>query len=174
MLLVPAINYPGGGHLQANELVRGVVVAALLWNIQLSYWILYSEIGISIVGVNILNPYHILSSTIMSIVNIIFAIQVIRFCKKQTSKRITIAIGILTLIFPFLIFIPWWSYQNAIQFWERSGLIIYYGPIPILLIIGLIIMRYVGPWKVTKPWEEDETLQGDWWNNSDEKRKEES
>lgn len=171
-LFLPTINTRGSGHHIANEIVRGVNIYALLWTIRLSYWIIYSQSGISIEGIEILNPYYMLGASIYSLFNMIFALQVIRFCRKKTSKRVALVTGIIGLIFP-MIFMPSWMYQDALDFFWRSGLIIYYGPIPIQIIIGLIIMRYAGPWKVTKPWEDEEKSHEEWWKEEAETRTEE-
>ncbi len=160
-LFIPTNNLAGSGHMQANEFVIGVRVVALVWTLELSYWIINSQVGISIADFSILNPYSMLAAVVYSVFNIVFAVQVVRFCRNQTSKRLTIFVGMLTLLFP-LVFSPYWYYQEILAFIERSGLLLYIGPLPVQLIIGLIIMRYAGPWKLTKPWEEGHARE-DWW-----------
>ncbi len=160
-LFIPTNNLMGSLDFMANRFVIIVRVTALIWTIDVSYWIINSQVGISLADFSILNPYSMFAAVIYSVFNIIFAVQVVRFCRGQTSKRLTIFIGILTLLFP-LVFFTFWIYPEILTFIERSGLLLYIGPLPIQLIIGLIIMRYAGPWKVTKPWEEGHTRE-DWW-----------
>ncbi len=160
-LFVPTANLQGPGYMQANEYVMTVRVTALIWAMDISYWIINSQVGISIAGFSIfgiLDPFWMLITVIYSAFNIVFAIQVVRFCRNQTSKRLALLAGVLTIVFP-LIFDPYGAYlgiQDMIDFTMRSGLLLYVGPLPIQLIIGLVIMRYAGPWKLTKPWQEEE------------------
>lgn len=160
-LFIPTNNLMGPGHMQANEFVVGVRVTALIWTLDISYWIINLQVGISIADFSILDPYSMFAAVIYSVFNIVFAVQVVRFCRGQTSKRLTVFVGMLTLLFP-LVFSPYWYYQEILAFIERSGLLLYIGPLPIQLIIGLIIMRYAGPWKVTEPWEGGHARE-DWW-----------
>ncbi|MFW9919648.1 MAG: hypothetical protein ACFFED_08615 [Candidatus Thorarchaeota archaeon] len=171
-LIIPAAIIPGGGHYSGNEIVRGAAIVALLWICRLSYWMIDSSTGILIEGMDIVNPIFMLSAFIISIFNILFAIQVVRFCQSKSSKGIAFVLGILSLIFP-VVFNPPWAYEYVLDF-LRAGLPIYYGPIPIQLIIGLLIMRYAGPWKVTEPWNEEKESQENWWSKEDVSRKEES
>lgn len=159
-LFLPTANLQGPEYMQANEYVVGVRVTALIWAMDISYWIINSQVGISIAGFSILDPdpFWMLITLIYSVFNVVFAIQVVRFCRNQTSKRLAILVGVLTIVFP-LIFNPYGAYlgiQDMIDFTMRSGLLLYIGPLPIQLIIGLVIMRYAGPWKLTKPWQEEE------------------
>lgn len=162
-LFLPTANLQGPTSVQANEYIMGVRVTALIWAMDISYWIINSQVGISITGFSILDPdpFWMLITLIYSAFDVVFAIQVVRFCRNQTSKRLALLAGVLTIVFP-MIFNPYGAYlgiQDMIDFIMRSGLLLYIGPLPIQLIIGLVIMRYAGPWKLTKPWQEEEDLE---------------
>ena len=91
----------------------------------------------------------LIQGPIFGLFNIIFAFQVARFVQGSSSKNVTYIIGVLTLLMPLInliMYVPW--LLNA-----RS--IVYVGPLPIQLILGLLIMRRYAVPLPTTPWDED-------------------
>ena len=89
-----------------------------------------------------------------------------RFCENRASKRAGLLIGGLSLLLPSLQALMGVDY--VMDFFYGTGIFVYVGPIPVQLIIGLILMRFAGPWKVQVPWDEEDS--GSWWDKDDEAR----
>ena len=162
-LVIPHVILPGGAHHSGLGRFLDIKMYSLLWSIVASFWMINadSSTGGSITEVAVINPNSAISVSIYCLFNILFAIQVIRFCRNETSKRFALTPGIISIVFPIYFFLQFYIY--LFDFIEHSGILLYIGPIPIQLIIGLLIMRYAGPWSVTKPWDEDEKGEKTWW-----------
>ncbi len=172
-LLIPFSSVPWSSSFWAGRYnIQNIRVVALLWQLEISYWIVETDIGVTIVSLDILVVDRIIYSIVSGGFNILFAIMVTRFCMEKSSKRWTIFAGILSIIVPLLFMLPA-RLDQKYEFMLEGGFLPYVGPIPFQFIIGLIIMRYAGPWKLTKPWEEEEKPHDDWWDKKDEMRKEE-
>lgn len=82
------------------------------------------------------------------IFNIWFGFAVIRYFDDYTRKRTAIIAGVLSIVYPLVLAIISWPW--IIQ----SETLVYMGPIPIQLIIGLLIMKYFGEPKLQEPWSD--------------------
>ena len=82
----------------------------------------------------------------------IFVYQVVQYCKGKAGRTSTLAAGIATMCpILFLMIIP-------------SLLSGFFGgqfPLPVLLAIGLVAIRYAGPKKPITPWDEESNMQID-------------
>jgi hypothetical protein len=108
-------------------------IIAVSW----SYWI-----GYDAVIFNFLNPQEIIYGLVISMLQFLFAYEVVRYCKGQALKRTTLYLGIASQI-PIMIL--------GIMSWFPP-IDIYSGPLPLLLIVGYILMRTFGPKEPTSPW----------------------
>ena len=161
-LLIPYNALFQGGHRTGDEWVVDVTIMAVLWVQFPSYWDSNTgAFGSRGGGLRLLDPIIIINTLPFWIVNLLFAIQAIRFRKGDASNTSTIACGILTLALPLLSVLTGWSY--VIEYTSFTGNLVYIGPIPVQLITGLLLVRFSKHWRVITPWEkegEDE----EWWN----------
>ena len=95
-------------------------------------------------GFLFLNPYYVILGVILGAFNILFGVQVYRFCKKKTSWKRAILSGVLTLAIPFVFVV--------IFIYPLLANPVYIGPIPIQLIVGLIIVRLLKTEEKETPW----------------------
>jgi hypothetical protein len=82
------------------------------------------------------------------IFNIWFGIEVIRYFKDYTRKRMVILSGILSLVYPFVLAIlalPWLLHSTTLE---------YLGPIPIQFVVGLVLMKYFREQIPLEPWSD--------------------
>jgi hypothetical protein len=166
----PMVAQWHGGHHFGEEWIVDVSIIAVLWVYLPSYWDMNTgAFGIMGGGLHILNPSATVLSLMFTIFNLIFAYQVIRFCKGETSKRSAIIPGVLSLVLPLLM--AWQGYSMyVIEFMLGTGSFVYIGPIPIQLIVGLILMRLFGPWEIETPWEEEDKVKQEWWETDESKQ----
>lgn len=162
-LVFPVTSSFHGGHRTGEEWIVDVSIIAVTWIYLPSYWEMNrGAFGVWGGGLHVLNPSAMILSLIFSIFNLIFAFQVLRFCKGEASKRSAFVSGLLTLVLPLLM--AWQAYSMyVIEFMVGTGNFVYVGPIPIQLIVGLILMRFSGPWSIETPWEGEDVEQSDWW-----------
>jgi hypothetical protein len=102
-------------------------------------------------GFHILDPMVLQWVPLFGICNVIFLIQVIRHIREKASFRSTLVAGVLTLVIPFFQTITYWRQLITIDSYY------YFGPIPIQLIIGLLIVKIYGPKPIETPWDESTT-----------------
>ena len=88
-------------------------------------------------GFHVLNLSAMLNTSFLWIFNALFAILVVRHYQRKTSLRSTIVPGLLSLVLPFIQAIGMYF-----MFIQRTGLLIYNGPVPIQLAVGLFILYY--------------------------------
>ncbi len=99
-------------------------------------------------GFHIVDPMVLQWIPLFGIFNVIFIVQIIRYTREKSSFRSTLIVGLLTLAIPLF---------QTITYWQRLITIdqyYYFGPIPIQLIVGLLIMRFYGPKPIDRPWDE--------------------
>lgn len=81
--------------------------------------------------------------------SILFAIQVVRCFKGDASRRIAYILGVLTMLIPVGLGIP-----LMFRALEQYEILLYMGPVPIQLIIGIQLLRKTEPVMVDAPWKE--------------------
>ncbi len=151
--------------LVGNSATIGNLVYALLWA-HIPAGANNSIPGTTIFGIDMqVNPesifygFHILDPLVLQwiplfgIFNITFLIQVIRCTREKVSIRSTLITGILTLVIPLFQTITYWQQLITIDQYY------YFGPIPIQLIIGLLIVKHYGPRPIDTPWAKSTTLE---------------
>ncbi|MCK5152708.1 MAG: hypothetical protein KAQ65_12730, partial [Candidatus Thorarchaeota archaeon] len=98
------------------------------------------------------DPYAFLNSLIVACFTYIFAIQIIRHHRGETSQKGVWIPAVLTL-FPLTpIFI---LSLFGVSISAGGG---FSGPIPLFLILGLIIDRYWGIEPAVQPWDEEKVI----------------
>ncbi|TFG11907.1 hypothetical protein EU537_10990 [Candidatus Thorarchaeota archaeon] len=160
-LLIPYNAQFQGGQRSGDEWVVDVTIMAILWVLFPSHWGPNTgAFGSRGGGLQLLDPVIIINTLPLWIMNMLFAIQVIRFRQGDASKKSAIACAILTLVFPLLSALTGWSY--VIEYISFTGNFVYIGPIPVQLIAGLVLVRFSENWHVTTPWKEVKAEE--WWN----------
>ncbi len=167
-LALPVMSMFHGGTRTGEEWVVDISLVAITWIYLPDHWNENSgTMGAMGGGFHILEPAVMLSTSLLCIFNILFAIQVVRFCKGDASKKSALLSGVLTLILPVLM--AWQAYSWYLQeYIQQTENFVYVGPIPIQLIIGLLLIRFAGPWNVKGPWKDSESEQDKWWNKEEE------
>ena len=117
-----------------------VSIHAILWGIMPE--------GTGIGGVSFLNYIVVGRGLFYGVFNIWFGIEVVRHFSDSTRRRAATIAGVLSLLYPVIwaiIALPWLI----------AGSLVYLGPIPIQLIVGLIVMRYTGQPEIISAWDDD-------------------
>jgi hypothetical protein len=128
-----------------------MMVYSVLWVIPLGYIIFLSPYGFF--PFYFIDPFAIFVTLPFTILNVVFAVWVVRYYKAKTSRDTVVLIGMLSLLLPPALVI----YLTAM-----TGTILFLYPIPIQFIVGLIIMwRIEGP-EVISPWS-GMRLDLSWW-----------
>ncbi len=109
------------------------------------FWAIFPS-EFSFGGLQVLNLISLSFGIPLGFFNIVFAFQVVRYFRGETSKRRTFLAGISTLIIPFA------SLIMALPLMISSGWYVYIGPIPVQLVTGLILVYFAGPKESTSPW----------------------
>ena len=128
-----AVFWHGGGYDDSSWHIYISIIAITWVYLHLDKGI--TVFGISSEGLIILNPTAIITTSIFWVFHALFALYIIRYYQEQTSKRSVLLIGGFTLLLPLM------NTIQALDFLRMSGLIVYIGPIPIQLIIGLLVIR---------------------------------
>ncbi|TFH05474.1 MAG: hypothetical protein E4H14_12670 [Candidatus Thorarchaeota archaeon] len=136
VIIITTLLAPSGVYFFSlqNENIT-VSVHAILWSIMPEHSGL-SEIVIIVMRLS------------YGIFNIWFGIAVIRTFEDYTRKRTAIIAGVFSMAYPLVLAIISWPW--IIQ----SESLVYMGPIPIQLIIGLLIMKYFGEPEIHEPWSD--------------------
>ena len=157
-LFVPTmVFWPGGpgGDTSGDFWIANACILAVTWMILPSHWEGYQgAFGINGGGFYFLEPTVIILSMIFIIFNFLFAIQVYRFCKGGTSKRGALIPGVIGMILP--LFVTWQPFfMFVLERTVGTKLFLYAIPIPIQFLVGIILMKYGGPWDGIRLWEEE-------------------
>lgn len=91
--------------------------------------------GLSSGGFHILNPGVILTTSIVWVFNALFALYVIKYYQGRTSRRTVLLTAVLSILLPLF------NVIQALDILQRSELLVYIGPIPIQLVVGLLLVR---------------------------------
>ncbi|MGD2072206.1 MAG: hypothetical protein PVG65_01805 [Candidatus Thorarchaeota archaeon] len=144
-LVVPFFVTIAGSERNGGMTINGIVFIATLWGI--------GPIGSSDIQFHVFLSYDIIPTFLLSVPNIIFSGQIVRYLMGKTSHQRTLIFGILGFLFPFIITI------NLMIAILLHGYLAYAGPLPFQIIIGLILMKYLEPpteilWESGKAHEE--------------------
>ena len=130
-LLVPFLVTIAYSERNGGIDIYGIVFIATLWGI--------GPIGSSDIQFHVFLLYDIIPTFLLSVPNIVFSGQVVRYLMGETSYKCTLIFGILGFLFPFIIT---FNLMIAILLY---GYLAYAGPLPFQIIIGLILMNYLKP-----------------------------
>ena len=134
--LAPFAVVPGAFSWSESSFSYSFSISALLWRLVKPYG---SE-DFELEGIDLEHPFDIIGVTIMlSLLSVVFAIQVPRYCTGKASGRITLSVGVLSLMQPFIL-----SLSGILTLFDH-GILIYIGPIPIQFVVGLILMKLLPP-----------------------------
>ncbi len=150
--LAPFAVMPWGFSMSESSFSYSFSISALLWRLVKRY----DSENFELEGMDPEHPFDIIGVTIMmSLLSVVFAIQVPRYCTGKASGRITLSVGVLSLMQPFIL-----SLSGILTLFDH-GILIYIGPIPIQFVVGLILMKLIPPEIETEEdtgwWEAAET-----------------
>ena len=95
-------------------------------------------------------PFAFGQTMLFTLLRPLFAVQMVRYYRGSSSKRLTFLVGLITELQPIVV-----NFQTMLWFTD-SNLILRL-PIPILLFIGIIVMKFVPPpQKQPELWLEEE------------------
>ncbi len=135
------------------------MVYALLWVYPLGGYFNPGPFGIF--PIIIFDPVWIYATLPFTILNVVYAIWVVRYYKANTSRYNAAMVGLVSIIFPPLL---------TIYFSGMAGGFKPIYPIPIQFILGLIMLWKIEGPEVISPWS-GMRLDLSWWKRRREKRK---
>jgi hypothetical protein len=106
-------------------------------------------------GLFLLNPSALYVTFPVTFLSILFAVQVVRFRMGKAPRRQTLLLGAASIL-PAAAW-GFMGYTAVVQ----SGLLIYVGPVPIQLIVGLLFMKYSANWQIDKTFDGEAAK--NWW-----------
>ncbi len=109
-------------------------VVAILW----SLWIVNDSPHFSV-----LSPPNLAPALIFSMIQFVFAFEVVRYCRGQASKSSTIAWGVASQVPVTILGVMNWIAPN----------VVYSGPLPLSVLVGYYLMRTKGPREPASPWD---------------------
>ena len=145
-LTLPFLILPSGRYGTEGVQFRGYTFLAMIWEVGL-----YSD-----------GPFYVLDplSFILGSPLLLFAYYVQRYCSGSSSWKATVLIGLLlTTIHAVLIsprMLGWFEYDTMV----------YAGPLPITLILGLLLMKIVGAPELDRPFDE-QVGSSSWWKRGE-------
>jgi hypothetical protein len=143
ILAVFTLTVPFGVFWQGATM--GVVETAFYASI----WVLRLHNG-SFYAFHIFDLEYTFTAVSIGVFSILFALQIIRCFKRDGSRRVAYVLGLLTMLFPVGFGIPMMLYVL-----DNFGILLYMGPIPIQLALGLLILQKTEPKIITSPWMDE-------------------
>jgi len=99
-------------------------------------------------------------SMLFTLLRPLFAIQMVRFYRSSSSKRLTLLIGLITELQPIIV-----NFQTVL--WLTESNLVLRLPIPLTLLIAIIVMQVFPPRKKPEVWIEKEEEKGQsWWSSN--------
>ena len=98
---------------------------------------------------HIFDIFYTFTAVSTGFVSIFFAVQIVRCFKSDASRRMAYILGVLTLYLP-----TGFGVSMMLTALERYGVLLYMGPIPVQLVIGILLLRKTKHVVVTNPWME--------------------
>jgi hypothetical protein len=152
-IMITSMGWGGGS--EGNYWIDMVIVA-LAWTYfpPSGNW---NPMGLGVEGYGIffLNPSIFINTMPVTFLSILFAVQVVRFRTGEAQRRQTLLLGILSILPATL----WGLMGYAVVF--MSGVLMYFGPIPLQFLIGLLFMKYSANWQIDKAFDDEEIE--NWW-----------
>lgn len=102
-------------------------------------------------------PFFVIGQSIQfTLLRPLFAFQMVRFYQNKTSKKMTLLVGLLVELQVLVVSLIWSG-----NIFTSNTLRI---PLPVLLLIGYLLMRFIPP-KKSELWLEKEEETQEWWNH---------
>jgi len=139
------------------------VLSALVWHLGKSLG--WEGWGIKVGELSMFSPGVMMSDMLWTLPTVPFAYLVIRYLEGRSSKTSVYITGVLSIIIPLVLGI-----LSMSALLDR-GFMVYGGPIPIQLIIGLLLVEGRAP-QEKEPSPIDEKLKDHWWENKTESHSE--
>jgi len=99
-------------------------------------------------------------SLLFTLLRPVFAIQMLRFYRNRSSKRLTLVIGLITELQPIIV-----NFQTVL--WLTESNLILRLPIPITFLVAIIVMQLYPPQKKPDVWlEKEEEKNQSWWSSN--------
>ena len=147
-LFVPFFAAPAISSGNGSMKIDGIVFAAAWWG--------FGLVGSLNIQIFSFDSNSIIIGFFLSLPNIVFSVQIARFLMGKTPYQDTLVFGILGLLFPLVITL------SSLLMVLRSGYLAYAGPLPFQIIMGMILMKYLGP--PAEIQEESEEYYEELWN----------
>ena len=116
-----------------------ISILALFWAVLLPEVWGYS-------GLQVLNPNIVLLTLPLGSLSIVYAFAVMNYCKNPQSRKLVLFAAVLSVLLPTLQTI--FTYEVVLG----TGLLLYIGPLPIQLIVGLFLVYFCKPRIEETPW----------------------
>ena len=99
----------------------------------------------------VIDPLVILSGISLTFMRLVFVYQMHRYLQGRTTQKRTIIVGILSELQIVIMILPVFAILSLLGTFELvSGF--WFFPIPVLLLVGLVIIRVVPVTEVESPW----------------------
>jgi hypothetical protein len=147
-LIIPYMMLPTGHYGTESVEFRGYVFAAMIWGFGV-----YNS-GVVFFGFDI-------ASLIFGSTLLLYAYYVQRYCLGKSSLKVTIFVGFLINVVYIILFSP------RMLGWFEHDTLVYAGPLPITIILGLVLMMLVGAPKIDRPFDDGEGPSS-WWEQEQE------
>lgn len=147
------------GFIPETTFIFEPMIYSLFWVFPLSHD--FFGFPFAMMPVVFLNPFVIFLTLPLTILNVNYAIWVVRYYKNQTSRYTAIMMGMLSMILPVAL---------AIYLSAMFGTLMLVYPIPIQFIIGLVLLWKIEGPEVISPWS-GMRLDLSWWKRGGKKRK---
>jgi len=128
---------------------QGARLSVVETAIYASIWVLRFKNG-SFYAFHIFDLGYTFTAVSTGVFNILFALQIIRCFKRDGSRRVAYVLGALTLLLPL-----WLGISMMLYVLENFGILLYMGPIPIQLALGLLILQKTELKILTSPWNDE-------------------
>jgi hypothetical protein len=100
----------------------------------------------------VIDPLILLSGLALTFMRIVFVYQIHLYLIGRASQKRTIIIGILSELQQIIMILPVYIILSLLGTFELVSSF-FFIPIPVLLLVGLVIMRIVPTRKIESPWE---------------------
>jgi hypothetical protein len=142
-LTMPFMMLPTGHYGTESVDFRGYVFAAMIW-------------GFGVYNTGLVFPGIDIISLMIGSPLLLFAFYVQRYCLGRTSWKAPVFIGLIITIGYSILFSP------RLLGWLEYDILVYAGPLPITVILGLVLMKLVGAPQIDRPFDEQEGPSS-WW-----------
>ena len=142
-LTMPFMMLPSGSYGTEGVDFRGYAFAAMIWSLGV-----FSH-GSVLYGPDILSP--LFGSPLL-----LYAFCVQRYRLGKSSWKVPVIVGLLLTMIHGILFSP------RILGWLEYDALVYAGPLPITVILGLVLMRLVGAPEIDRPFDE-QVGPSSWW-----------